>query len=118
MNHNPQFSLVTDAEIGEGTIVHDQLNLYKCKIGKKCKIHSFVYIEEGVIIGDNCKIRPFVFIPTGVVIEDDVFVGRIRKDVTDPNSLTFWCVGDQIKKGAALNAVQIAEWLIANGEVK
>jgi aspartate-semialdehyde dehydrogenase len=50
--------------------------------------------------------------------KDDVYVGRIRKDVTDPNSLTFWCVGDQIKKGAALNAVQIAEWLIANGEVK
>jgi aspartate-semialdehyde dehydrogenase len=56
--------------------------------------------------------------PLFVSGEDDVFVGRIRKDVTDPNSLTFWCVGDQIKKGAALNAVQIAEWLIANGEVK
>ena len=56
--------------------------------------------------------------PLFVSGKDDVFVGRIRKDVTDPNSLTFWCVGDQIKKGAALNAVQIAEWLIANGEVK
>ncbi|MDP3434527.1 MAG: aspartate-semialdehyde dehydrogenase [Bacteroidota bacterium] len=49
---------------------------------------------------------------------DDVYVGRIRKDVSNPKSLTFWCVGDQIKKGAALNAVQIAEWLIKNGEVK
>jgi aspartate-semialdehyde dehydrogenase len=56
--------------------------------------------------------------PLFVAGKDDVYVGRIRKDVTDPNSLTFWCVGDQIKKGAALNAVQIAEWLIANGEVK
>ena len=46
---------------------------------------------------------------------DDVYVGRIRKDVSNPKSLTFWCVGDQIKKGAALNAVQIAEWLIKNG---
>lgn len=43
---------------------------------------------------------------------DDVYVGRIRRDITNPNGLTFWCVGDQIRKGAALNAVQIAEYLI------
>lgn len=40
---------------------------------------------------------------------DDVYVGRIRRDIANPNGLTFWCVGDQIRKGAALNAVQIAE---------
>ena len=45
---------------------------------------------------------------------DDVYVGRIRKDLANPNGLTFWLVSDQIKKGAALNAVQIAEWLIEN----
>ena len=45
---------------------------------------------------------------------DDVYVGRIRKDIANPNGLTFWLVSDQIKKGAALNAVQIAEWLIQN----
>ncbi len=56
--------------------------------------------------------------PLFVSGKDDVYVGRIRKDVANPKGLTFWCVGDQIKKGAALNAVQIAEWLIANGEVK
>ncbi len=44
---------------------------------------------------------------------DDVYVGRIRKDLTDDNGITFWCVSDQIRKGAALNAVQIAE-LITN----
>ena len=44
--------------------------------------------------------------------EDDVYVGRIRKDLANPNGLTFWLVGDQIRKGAALNAVQIAEYLI------
>ena len=43
---------------------------------------------------------------------DDVFVGRIRKDLSNPNGLTLWLVSDQIKKGAALNAVQIAEWLL------
>lgn len=46
--------------------------------------------------------------------KDDVFVGRLRKDLTNPKGLTFWCVGDQIKKGAALNAVQIAEHLVNN----
>jgi aspartate-semialdehyde dehydrogenase len=46
--------------------------------------------------------------------EDDIFVGRIRKDLTNPKGITFWCVGDQLKKGAALNAVQIAEYLVKN----
>ena len=75
MKRIPKYSIISDAEIGVGTVVHDQVNLYKCKIGKNCKIDSFVYVEEDVVIGDNCKIRPFVFIPTGVTIEDEVFVG-------------------------------------------
>jgi aspartate-semialdehyde dehydrogenase (peptidoglycan organisms) len=48
---------------------------------------------------------------------DDVFVGRIRKDLANPNGITFWLVSDQIKKGAALNAVQIAEYLIEQGQL-
>lgn len=56
--------------------------------------------------------------PLFVSGEDDVFVGRLRKDVANKNGITFWCVGDQIKKGAALNAVQIAEYLIKVGSVK
>jgi aspartate-semialdehyde dehydrogenase len=71
---------------------------------------------EGLTVIDNPAEKQYPM-PLFVSGKDDVYVGRIRKDVTDPNSLTFWCVGDQIKKGAALNAVQIAEWLIANGEV-
>jgi UDP-2-acetamido-3-amino-2,3-dideoxy-glucuronate N-acetyltransferase len=51
------------------------VNLYKCKIGRNCKIESFVYIEEGVVVGDNCKIKPHVYIPTGVIIDDQVFIG-------------------------------------------
>ncbi len=43
--------------------------------------------------------------------KDDIFVGRIRKDLADPNGLTLWLSGDQIRKGAALNAIQIAEYL-------
>ncbi|MEZ6129099.1 MAG: aspartate-semialdehyde dehydrogenase [Planctomycetaceae bacterium] len=42
---------------------------------------------------------------------DDVFIGRIRKDLTNPNGLAFWCVSDNLRKGAATNAVQIAELL-------
>ena len=49
---------------------------------------------------------------------DDVYVGRIRKDLANPNGITFWLVSDQIKKGAALNAVQIAEFLEQRGEFK
>jgi aspartate-semialdehyde dehydrogenase len=71
---------------------------------------------EGLTVIDNPAKKQYPM-PLFVSGKDDVYVGRIRKDVTDPNGLTFWCVGDQIKKGAALNAVQIAEWLIANGEV-
>jgi aspartate-semialdehyde dehydrogenase len=47
--------------------------------------------------------------------EDAVFVSRIRKDPTVENGLSFWCVSDNLRKGAALNAVQIAETLIAQG---
>jgi aspartate-semialdehyde dehydrogenase len=50
--------------------------------------------------------------PLFVAGHDPVYVGRIRKDISNPNGLSFWCVGDQIKKGAALNAVQIAEYLL------
>lgn len=45
---------------------------------------------------------------------DPVYAGRLRKDLTNHNGLTFWLVGDQIKKGAALNAVQIAQYMLAH----
>jgi aspartate-semialdehyde dehydrogenase len=72
---------------------------------------------EGLTVLDNPAEKKYPM-PLFVSGQDDVYVGRIRKDVANPKGLTFWCVGDQIKKGAALNAVQIAEWLIKNGEVK
>ncbi len=71
----------------------------------------------GLIVLDNPAEKQYPM-PLFVSGKDDVYVGRIRQDITDPNTITFWCVGDQIKKGAALNAVQIAEWLIREGEVK
>ncbi len=68
---------------------------------------------EGVVLMDEPanKVYPM---PLFIAGKDPVYVGRIRKDLTSENGLTFWCVSDQIRKGAALNAVQIAEWLIAN----
>ena len=47
--------------------------------------------------------------------KDDVFVGRIRRDPSVENGLNLWCVSDNIRKGAATNAVQIAEVLLRNG---
>lgn len=66
---------------------------------------------EGVVLMDEPanKVYPM---PLDTAGKDPVYVGRIRKDLTDENGLTFWTVSDQIKKGAALNAVQIAEYLI------
>src|SRR5665647_1152044 len=107
MNQTIKYSVVNDAKIGEGTVVHDQVNLFKCIIGKNCKIDAFVYIEEGVEIGDNCKIRPFVFIPTGVAIENDVFVGPNVTFTNDmyPNVRGDWeLLKTTIKQGAAIGA--------------
>ena len=75
---------------------------------------SAVAQAPGCVLMDDPenKIYPMPLFLSG---KDEVFVGRIRKDLTDENGLSFWCVSDQIRKGAALNAVQIAEWLMANG---
>ena len=66
---------------------------------------------EGCVLMDEPekKIYPMPLFLSG---KDEVFVGRIRKDLSEENGLSFWCVSDQIRKGAALNAVQIAEYLI------
>jgi aspartate-semialdehyde dehydrogenase len=50
--------------------------------------------------------------PLDTTDQDIVFVGRIRPDLTDPNGICLWCCGDQVRKGAATNAVQIAELLV------
>ena len=55
--------------------------------------------------------------PFAAAGSDPVYVGRLRKDLCDENSLTMWTVSDQIRKGAALNAVQIAEYLIARKSI-
>ena len=68
---------------------------------------------EGVVLADDPQNKVYPM-PLFVAGKEPVYVGRVRKDLSNPNGLTFWCVSDQIKKGAALNAVQILEWLLKN----
>ena len=56
--------------------------------------------------------------PLDTAGRDDIYVGRVRKDLAEDCGITLWLSGDQIRKGAALNAVQIAEYLIKVGNVK
>ena len=65
----------------------------------------------GVVLQDDPEDQVYPM-PLFIAEKDPVYVGRLRKDIATPNGLTFWCVADQIKKGAALNAVQIAEYLV------
>jgi aspartate-semialdehyde dehydrogenase len=71
---------------------------------------------EGIVLQDDPAQKDYPM-PLFVAGKDPVYVGRIRKDLTNPNGLSFWTVSDQIKKGAALNAVQIAEYLIRVGNI-
>ena len=68
---------------------------------------------EGLVLQDNPAEKDYPM-PLFLSGKDPVYVGRIRKDLADENGLTFWIVGEQIKKGAALNAIQIAEYLYQN----
>ena len=71
---------------------------------------AFAHAKGCVLMDEpEKKIYPMPLFLSG---KDEVFVGRIRKDLTNDNGLSFWCVSDQIRKGAALNAVQIAEYLL------
>ena len=68
---------------------------------------------EGLVVVDNPDAKEYPM-PLFLSGTDKVYVGRIRKDISNPNVTVFWVVGDQIRKGAALNAVQIAEYLLKN----
>ena len=69
---------------------------------------------KGVVLMDNIANCEYPM-PLSLECCNEVYVGRIRQDLSNPKGLTFWTVSDQIKKGAALNAVQIAQYLIEKG---
>jgi aspartate-semialdehyde dehydrogenase len=70
----------------------------------------------GVTLVDNPTAGKYPM-PLFAANQDDVYVGRIRKDLAHPNGLALWLSGDQIRKGAALNAVQIAEYMMGLGTI-
>ena len=78
---------------------------------------AILSVAPGIMVLDNPseKIYPM---PIQAAGEDEVFVGRIREDETQPNTLNMWVVSDNIRKGAALNTVQIAERLIRDDLVR
>ena len=71
----------------------------------------------GVVVQDDPSQNLYPM-PITAWEKDDVFVGRIRRDTSVENGLNLWCVSDNIRKGAATNAVQIAQVLLANGWIK
>lgn len=77
------------------------------------EVREILSQSEGVTVLDDPEAQAYPM-PLHAAGTDPVFVGRIRKDPTIPNGINMWVVGDQIRKGAALNAVQIAEYAVAN----
>ena len=70
--------------------------------------------SAGVVVVDDPANQQYPM-PKDAHEKDDVFVGRIRRDETQPNTLNLWIVSDNLRKGAATNAVQIAEYLVGKG---
>lgn len=65
----------------------------------------------GIVVIDNLEAKQYP-LPLNCSGRDEVFIGRIREDFSSPNGITFWCVSDNLRKGAATNAVQIVELLL------
>ena len=78
------------------------------------EVQKAIAAAPGVTLQDDpaTKTYPMPLFTGG---KDDVYVGRVRKDLANENGITLWLSGDQIKKGAALNAVQIGEYLVSKG---
>ncbi|RSC94896.1 aspartate-semialdehyde dehydrogenase [Tenacibaculum singaporense] len=81
------------------------------------KVRELLAQTEGVIVQDDVQnnIYPMPILANN---KDEVFVGRIRRDESQPNTLNMWIVADNLRKGAATNTVQIAEYLVTNNLVK
>jgi aspartate-semialdehyde dehydrogenase len=77
------------------------------------EVRNMLENEEGVIVQDDPK--NFIYpMPITAHGKDEVFVGRIRRDESQKNTLNLWIVADNLRKGAATNAIQIAEYLVKN----
>ena len=80
------------------------------------EVKALLAKAPGVVVVDNPSKQEYPM-PKNAHNRDEVFVGRIRRDDTQPNTLNMWIVSDNLRKGAATNAVQIAEYLVEKGLV-
>ena len=78
------------------------------------EVQQAIAAAPGVTLQDDPATKTYPM-PLYTGGKDDVYVGRVRKDLANDNGITLWLSGDQIKKGAALNAVQIGEYLVSQG---
>lgn len=81
------------------------------------EVRKLMHNTPGIILKDNpyTQIYPMPYYSEG---KDEVFVGRIRRDFSQENTMNMWIVADNLRKGAATNTIQIAEYLIAKGLIK
>lgn len=77
------------------------------------EVRRLLHETPGITVQDNPDTNTYPM-PAYAHDKDDVFVGRIRRDETQPNTLNMWIVSDNLRKGAATNAIQIAEYLVEN----
>lgn len=80
------------------------------------EVRTILHHTDGVVVQDNTDTYTYPM-PMYAQGKDDVFVGRIRRDESQPNTLNMWIVADNLRKGAATNTIQIAEYLVANNLV-
>jgi aspartate-semialdehyde dehydrogenase len=80
------------------------------------ELRKLLHETEGITVQDNTDTNTYPM-PLMANDKDDVFVGRIRRDESQPKTLNMWVVSDNLRKGAATNAVQIGEWLVKAGLV-
>lgn len=81
------------------------------------EVRSLLENAPGVIVEDDPSVQLYPM-PMNAHNRDEVFVGRLRRDETQPNTLNMWIVSDNLRKGAATNAIQIAEYLSSKGLLK
>ncbi|HXH22654.1 MAG TPA: aspartate-semialdehyde dehydrogenase [Dehalococcoidia bacterium] len=80
------------------------------------EVRQVLSCAPGVVVQDDLAAHVYPM-PADAAGKDPVFVGRIRRDISTENGITFWVVGDNLRKGAALNALQIAEEMISRGVI-
>ena len=81
------------------------------------ELKAILAAAPGIIVQDNINEQIYPM-PLWAHGKDEVFVGRLRRDESQPNTLNMWIVSDNLRKGAATNAIQIAEYLISKGLLK